>query len=110
MIVPREAVVSGAISALLRARISLTALPACGVRCRPSISAEWPAEVVDEGYYALGNYSYFGESAYEMDDWPARLWGDEVFERLSAIKARVDPDGVFWCRHCIGDLVPKKSK
>lgn len=52
-------------------------------------------------YYALGNYSYFSESAYDMDNWQNRYWGAN-YERLLSIKKSWDPQGVFGCRHCIG--------
>jgi len=57
---------------------------------------------VFESYYALGAYSYFSESAYDMPDWRTRLWGDH-YDRLAAIKAQVDPHGRFGCHHCVGD-------
>ena len=57
-------------------------------------------------FYALGAHSYFSESAYTMPEWPARLWGAEQYARLRAIKARVDPDARFGCRHCVGDDAP----
>jgi len=53
-------------------------------------------------YYALGRYSYFSESAYDMPDWKSRLWGPH-FERLSETKRKWDPNGLFHCRHCVGD-------
>jgi len=53
-------------------------------------------------FYALGRYSYFGECAYEMPDWKSRLWGPH-FERLSETKRKWEPNGLFHCRHCVGD-------
>jgi len=53
-------------------------------------------------FYALGRYSYFGECAYDMPDWESRLWGPH-FERLSETKRKWDPNGLFHCRHCVGD-------
>ena len=54
--------------------------------------------------HAIGKYSYFGESAYYMSDWPTRYWGDENYKRLLSIKHRIDPDGRIWCEHCVGDI------
>uniref|UniRef100_A0A6B2LBB9 Berberine/berberine-like domain-containing protein n=1 Tax=Arcella intermedia TaxID=1963864 RepID=A0A6B2LBB9_9EUKA len=54
-------------------------------------------------YYALGPYSYFSESAYEMEDWKERYWGRKNYRRLEKIKREFDEDNVFWCRHCVGD-------
>jgi ribonuclease T2 len=64
--------------------------------------------------YTLGNFSYFGESAHEIEAaplsagapvpaWARRLWGDGTFRSLQATKARWDPAGTFWCHYCVGD-------
>eukprot|EP00004_Rigifila_ramosa_P000448 TRINITY_DN1046_c0_g2_i2.p1 TRINITY_DN1046_c0_g2~~TRINITY_DN1046_c0_g2_i2.p1 ORF type:complete len:604 (+),score=102.82 TRINITY_DN1046_c0_g2_i2:23-1813(+) len=53
--------------------------------------------------YALGDYSYFSESAYNMDTWKSRLWSAAQYTQLLQVKQSVDPLHVFWCRHCIGD-------
>lgn len=58
----------------------------------------------DQGWYSLGAHSYFSESAYAMDGWQDRIWGADNYNRLAWAKARVDPNNVFWCRHCIGDI------
>ena len=57
-----------------------------------------------ESFYALGENSYMNEAAYEFegDSWKQRLWGSN-YGKLLAIKQKYDPDGVFLCRHCIGD-------
>uniref|UniRef100_A0A6B2L169 FAD-binding PCMH-type domain-containing protein n=1 Tax=Arcella intermedia TaxID=1963864 RepID=A0A6B2L169_9EUKA len=55
-------------------------------------------------YDALGKHSYFSESAYMMEDWPERYWGNRNYRRLSHIKKAFDENNVFWCRHCVGDL------
>jgi ribonuclease T2 len=66
------------------------------------LSAGWSAEGFAEPY-TLGAHSYFGESAYDMPDWPVRYWGEGNHARLLAVKQAYDPDGLFWCRHCVGD-------
>ena len=66
------------------------------------ISPHWPADTFDR-FYALGAHSYPNECAYEMDGWPARLWGDATYAALLAHKQAIDPAGVFHCRHCVGD-------
>ena len=32
-----------------------------------------------------------------------RYWGEENYAELLEVKARYDPEGVFWCHHCVGD-------
>ncbi len=59
-------------------------------------------------YYDIGENSYFSESAYLQDvngsnSWHNRYWGRENYKRLLQIKNKYDPDGLFWCRHCVGD-------
>eukprot|EP00299_Pterocystis_sp_00344_P006820 c1897_g1_i1.p1 GENE.c1897_g1_i1~~c1897_g1_i1.p1 ORF type:complete len:679 (-),score=152.43 c1897_g1_i1:41-2077(-) len=56
-------------------------------------------------FYALGQNSYFSESAYEMDNWQNRYWGNK-FQRLMSVKQKYDPTEVFWCRHCVRPGVP----
>jgi len=74
------------------------------------VTGQWDALRMNS-YYALGSNSYFSESAVLMGDaetgggdksWTARLWGSN-YEKLVQIKNKWDPNGVFWCRHCIGD-------
>ena len=47
--------------------------------------------------------AYASESAYQMegDAWKQRYWG-ENYGRLIEIKRKWDPNGTFWCRHCVG--------
>jgi len=53
-----------------------------------------------EEIYAIGESSYFSESAYEMDGWQDRYWGKN-YPRLQQIKQKYDLKGSFWCRHCV---------
>ena len=46
--------------------------------------------------------SYMHEHDFEGDDWREAQWGDAVYARLLAVKAKYDPDGVFYCHHCVG--------
>ena len=50
--------------------------------------------------YSLGDFSYFSESAYHMENWQYRYWG-ENYEKLKQIKKKYDPDQVFSCYHCV---------
>lgn len=62
-------------------------------------------ERMEQIYYPLGKNSYLSESAYYMapGTFGARYWGEDNYQRLLDIKARVDPNAVFWCHHCVGD-------
>ncbi|RPB19372.1 FAD-binding domain-containing protein [Terfezia boudieri ATCC MYA-4762] len=45
--------------------------------------------------------AYVNESDKEELDWQDSFWG-EKYGRLKKIKAKYDPNGVFWCRPCVG--------
>eukprot|EP00128_Syssomonas_multiformis_P015449 Colp12_sorted_trinity150504_noHs@21281 len=55
-----------------------------------------------ESYYALGENSYFSESAYLMrnNTWQQRYWG-ENYPKLQQVKKAYDPEGLFSCHHCV---------
>ena len=48
-----------------------------------------------------GEGSYVNETDYFEPDWKRAFWGDH-YARLLAIKHSVDPDGMFFCHHCVG--------
>jgi ribonuclease T2 len=62
-------------------------------------------ERMEQIYYPLGKNSYLSESAYYMapGTFGDRYWGEDNYRRLLDIKARYDPNAVFWCHHCVGD-------
>ena len=45
--------------------------------------------------------TYANEADPDMADWQHAFWGSN-YERLFSIKKQVDPDGVFYCRSCVG--------
>lgn len=45
--------------------------------------------------------SYLAESDYFEADWPRAFWGPQ-YERLRAVKARYDPEGLFFVHHGVG--------
>jgi len=45
--------------------------------------------------------AYVNESDKEELTWQDSFWG-EKYGRLKKIKARYDPNGVFWCKPCVG--------
>ena len=53
-------------------------------------------------FYKIGANSYFSESALEISGWHERYWGKN-YAKLLAVKKKLDPGNVFWCRHCVGD-------
>jgi hypothetical protein len=48
-----------------------------------------------------GAGSYVNETDYFVPDWQHELWG-ENYDKLLAVKRRVDPDNLFTCHHCVG--------
>jgi len=45
--------------------------------------------------------TYVNEADYFQKDWQKAFWGDN-YARLFAIKQKYDPDGLFYCHHCVG--------
>lgn len=45
--------------------------------------------------------AYMSEADPTEPDWQTTLFG-EKYERLLEIKQKWDPQGVFWCQHCVG--------
>lgn len=45
--------------------------------------------------------TYVNEADYFMPDWQQAFWG-ENYAKLLEIKNKVDPDGLFYCHHCVG--------
>jgi FAD/FMN-containing dehydrogenase len=48
-----------------------------------------------------GSGSYVNETDYFEPDWQRSFWG-ENYQRLSQIKSKYDPEGLFFCHHCVG--------
>ena len=45
--------------------------------------------------------AYVNESDREDSAWQDSFWGDK-YGRLKKIKVKYDPNGVFWCKPCVG--------
>jgi hypothetical protein len=48
-----------------------------------------------------GSGSYVNETDYFEPDWQRSFWGGN-YQRLSEIKRKYDPEGLFYCHHCVG--------
>jgi len=48
-----------------------------------------------------GTGSYVNETDYFEPDWQQSFWGSN-YPRLLEIKRRYDPDGLYYCHHCVG--------
>jgi FAD/FMN-containing dehydrogenase len=48
-----------------------------------------------------GTGAYVNEADYFEANWQQEFWG-ENYERLLQIKRKVDPQGLFYCHHCVG--------
>ena len=45
--------------------------------------------------------SYVNETDYFEPDWQRSFWG-ENYAALLRLKRKYDPDGLFFCHHCVG--------
>jgi FAD/FMN-containing dehydrogenase len=48
-----------------------------------------------------GTGSYVNETDYFEPDWQRSFWG-ENYQRLLEVKRKYDPEGLFYCHHCVG--------
>jgi FAD/FMN-containing dehydrogenase len=48
-----------------------------------------------------GTGSYVNETDYFEPNWQREFWG-ENYARLAQIKQKYDPEGLFYCHHCVG--------
>ena len=64
---------------------------------RASVSAAM--KIIREATPGAG--TYVNESDYFEPDWQREFWG-ENYAALLAIKRKVDPEGLFYCHHCVG--------
>jgi FAD/FMN-containing dehydrogenase len=67
---------------------------------RASLYADLPN--LDPASGAQYSGSYIAETDYEDAAWQESQWGAANYQRLLAVKARYDPQGLFVCHHCVG--------
>jgi hypothetical protein len=46
--------------------------------------------------------SYIAETDYEDEEFAVSQWGRATYAKLLAVKAAYDPEGLFFCHHCVG--------
>ena len=64
-----------------------------------SQKAQQVAAAMDELRKVAPNMgAYYSESSFFQPDWQQAHWG-EHYSRLRAVKAKYDPDGLFWVHH-----------
>jgi FAD/FMN-containing dehydrogenase len=68
-----------------------------GERARAGVSAAM--KIIRDATPGAG--SYVNETDWFEPDWQQSFWG-ENYQRLLQIKRQVDPDGLFYCHHCVG--------
>merc|ERR1719461_1251828 len=49
-----------------------------------------------------GAGTYFNEADYFEPNWQDTFWGAKNYARLLEIKKKWDPNGLFYCHHCVG--------
>ncbi|HWE24625.1 MAG TPA: FAD-binding oxidoreductase [Myxococcales bacterium] len=90
------------------------AIVAAGERGFPGVPGHEPdkakAERASAGVHAAmkiirdatpSSGSYLNETDYFEPDWQQEFWG-ENYAALLRIKQKYDPDGLFFCHHCVG--------
>jgi FAD/FMN-containing dehydrogenase len=45
--------------------------------------------------------TYVNEADYSQENWQQAFWGDN-YNKLMGIKKKYDPEGLFYCHHCVG--------
>lgn len=59
------------------------------------------AEKIISGFIKHGKGTYFNEPSAYLPSWKTAYWGGH-YDRLLAIKQRLDPKNLFTCLHCVG--------
>jgi FAD/FMN-containing dehydrogenase len=70
---------------------------AAGERAKGEVSAAM--QIIRDATPGTG--SYVNETDWFEPDWQRSFWGDN-YARLLEVKRRYDPDGLFYCHHCVG--------
>ena len=79
----------------------------CAVRLNPGNQEEEInnfRKIFVQDMYSLGKGAYPNEAEFDLENWQVELWGSmERYNRLLEVKKSWDPNGLFWCHHCVGD-------
>jgi FAD/FMN-containing dehydrogenase len=70
---------------------------AAGEKARAGVSAAM--KIIRDATPGAG--SYVNETDYFEPSWQQEFWGAN-YQRLLAIKEKYDPEGLFFCHHCVG--------
>jgi FAD/FMN-containing dehydrogenase len=114
---PAEAINAARDTAMNPAVLGAFALAICGAEGPPAypgvpghepdvVSARERARAIERAMQELrkrapNTGSYVSESNYFEPKWQQSFWGSN-YPRLAAVKARVDPDGLFFVHHGVG--------
>jgi hypothetical protein len=66
-----------------------------------NVAAEFNTEVATRFRQAFPFGSYVNEADYFEPHWQDSFWGSN-YARLMVVKRAADPDGLFFCHHCVG--------
>ncbi|KAK0390544.1 hypothetical protein NLU13_0048 [Sarocladium strictum] len=69
-------------------------------------SGQEAIRLLDDGWQRIRDEmphsgSYINEGLVAEKDWQSSFWGAN-YDKLLAIKRKVDPEDVFWCKPCVG--------
>jgi len=56
-----------------------------------------------------GAGSYFNQADFFEPDFQNNFWGEDNYKRLLRIKRKWDPNGLYYCHHCVGSEDWKKD-
>ena len=85
------------------ARIALTCGTGWGYEDEDTYYKQQFLKFVEQRLYAIGEGTYYNEPHPDLPNWKLAYWGTmENYDRLLAVKKKLDPEDVLWCHHCVG--------
>ena len=61
------------------------------------------------GWWKVFERAAFDSAAAALGDFDVNVWGTDGLAKLEAIKAKVDPQGLFQCQKCVGFKGPVRD-